>query len=113
MLTKEFKPWHVPVFLAKYAYLTVRQRPVLVHFDVTMRCNARCDFCDYWKTDPSAKATELKSFADAARHFRPMMITFTGGEPLLRPDLETIIAEVARAAPITWLSVITHGGMLT
>ena len=78
-----------------------------------MRCNAKCDFCDYWKTDASARATELKSFADAARHFRPMMITFTGGEPLLRPDLEAVIAEVGRAAPITWMSVITHGAMLT
>ena len=67
MLTSEFKPWHVPVFLAKYAYLTATRRPVLVHFEVTMRCNARCGFCDYWKTDPSAKATELASFADAAR----------------------------------------------
>ena len=69
MLSARFKPWHVPVFLAKYAYLRARRRPVLVHFEVTMRCNAKCSFCDYWKTSPEARATELKSFADAARHF--------------------------------------------
>jgi MoaA/NifB/PqqE/SkfB family radical SAM enzyme len=86
---------------------------VLVHFEVTMRCNAGCGFCDYWKTDPAEKARELKSFADAARHFRPMMITFTGGEPLLRRDMEGIVAEVAQAVPHTWLTMITHGGMLT
>jgi len=72
MLTSEFKPWHVPVFLVKYAYLTATRRPVLVHFEVTMRCNARCGFCDYWKTDPSAKASELASFADAARFFNAL-----------------------------------------
>src|SRR5438045_9536639 len=88
MLTSEFKPWHVPIFLAKYAYLTVTKRPVLVHFEVTMRCNAHCGFCDYWKTDASARATELKSFADAARFFNPMVSTFPGGEPTLRRDLE-------------------------
>src|SRR6185369_14107243 len=88
MLTTEFKPWHVPIFLAKYAYLTVRRRPVLVHFEATMRCNARCGFCDYWKTDPSAKANEVNSFAAAAKYFNPMVITFTGGEPTLRRDLE-------------------------
>jgi MoaA/NifB/PqqE/SkfB family radical SAM enzyme len=113
MLSKRFKPWHLVPFSIRYARLRLQKRPVLVHFDVTMRCNARCDFCDYWKTDPSAKATELKSFADAARHFRPMMITFTGGEPLLRADLEELVAEVNRAAPVTWLSVITHGAMLS
>ncbi|HKC79846.1 MAG TPA: radical SAM protein [Gemmatimonadaceae bacterium] len=113
MLTKEFKPWHVPVFLAKYAYLTVRQRPVLVHFEVTMRCNARCGFCDYWKTDPSAKATELNSFADAARFFNPMVITFTGGEPTLRRDLEEIIQSVNSAVRLKYMTLITHGGMLS
>lgn len=113
MLSKRFKPWHLVPFAVRYARLRLTRRPVLVHFEVTMRCNARCDFCDYWKTDASARETELKSFADAARHFRPMMITFTGGEPLLRADLEQIVAEVNRAAPLTWMSVITHGAMLS
>jgi len=113
MLTAEFKPWHVPVFLAKYAYLTAMRRPVLVHFEVTMRCNARCGFCDYWKTDPSAKATELTSFADAARFFNPMVITFTGGEPTLRKDLEDIISAVTKAVRLKYMTLITHGGMLT
>ena len=83
MLTAEFRPWHIPLFIAKYAWLASVRRPVLVHFEVTMRCNARCGFCDYWKTDPSAKASELKSFADAARYFNPALITFTGGEPIV------------------------------
>lgn len=113
MLTKEFKPWHVGLFAVKYAYLTVTKRPVLVHFEVTMRCNAHCNFCDYWKTDPSAKATELKSFADAARYFNPMVITFTGGEPTLRRDLEDIVSAVNKAVRVKYMNLITHGGMLS
>lgn len=113
MLSTRFKPWHLVPFAIRYAKLRATRRPVLVHFEVTMRCNARCDFCDYWKTDPTARETELKSFADAARWFRPMMISFTGGEPLLRSDLETIVAEVNRAVPLTWMSVLTHGALLT
>ena len=113
MLTAEFKPWHVPVFLAKYAYLTVTRRPVLVHFEVTMRCNAHCGFCDYWKTDHSAKATELNSFAESARFFNPMVITFTGGEPTLRRDLEDIVDGVNSAVRLKYMTLITHGGMLT
>jgi MoaA/NifB/PqqE/SkfB family radical SAM enzyme len=113
VLTAEFKPWHVPLFLAKYAYLTVTRRPILVHFEVTMRCNARCGFCDYWKTDPSAKASELASFADAARFFNPMLITFTGGEPTLRRDLEDVVAAVNSAVSLKYVTLLTHGGMLT
>lgn len=113
MLSSKFQPWHVPVFLAKYAWLSVIRKPVLVHFEVTMRCNARCGFCDYWKTDPKAKQTELKSFVDAAKFFNPMMITYTGGEPTLRRDLEDIVSAVDRAVRIQYSTIITHGGMLT
>ena len=113
MLSARFKPWHVPLFLAKYAWLSARRMPVLVHFEVTLRCNARCGFCDYWKTSPAAKATELKSFADAARYFNPMLVTFTGGEPLLRRDLEDLVAAVAGAIRLKYVTLITHGGMLS
>jgi MoaA/NifB/PqqE/SkfB family radical SAM enzyme len=84
-----------------------------VHFEVTMRCNASCAFCDYWKTSPEMKAKELTSFADAARAFDPMLITWTGGEPLLRKDLEELVNAVDRAISTKWTTLITHGGMLS
>jgi MoaA/NifB/PqqE/SkfB family radical SAM enzyme len=113
MLSARFKPWHVPMFLGKYAWLTMRGLPVLVHFEVTLRCNAACGFCDYWKTDPSARDTELKSYADAARYFNPMLVTFTGGEPTLRRDLEDVVAAVDRAVRLKYVTLITHGAMLS
>ncbi|MDB4907270.1 MAG: Radical domain protein [Gemmatimonadetes bacterium] len=113
MLSARFKPWHVPLFLGKYVWLTVRKRPVLVHFEVTLRCNARCNFCDYWKTDASAREHELKSYADAARFFNPMLVTFTGGEPTLRRDLEEIVSAVDAAVRLKYVTIITHGGTLT
>jgi MoaA/NifB/PqqE/SkfB family radical SAM enzyme len=84
-----------------------------VHFEVTMRCNARCGFCDYWKTPADAKASELKSFVDAARHFNPMLVTWTGGEPTLRRDLEDLVAGVNAAVRLRYVTLITHGGMLS
>ncbi len=113
MLTARFKPWHVPLFIGKYAWLTMRRMPVLVHFEVTLRCNARCGFCDYWKTHPNAREHELASFADAARFFNPMMVTFTGGEPLMRRDLEGIVHAVSAAVRLKYVALITHGAMLT
>jgi MoaA/NifB/PqqE/SkfB family radical SAM enzyme len=113
MLSRRFSVWDVPRFAWKYARLTRQRRPLLVHFEVTMRCNARCSFCDYWKTPSSAKADEAASFVEAARYFDPMLITFTGGEPLLRRDLETVVGDVARAVRTSYNTLITHGGMLT
>lgn len=113
MLSTHYKPWHVPLFLGKYAWLRLRKRPVLVNVEVTMRCNARCDFCDYWKTPAETKASELKDFADAVRFFNPMIVTFTGGEPTLRRDLEEIVASVRKSVRLTYIQMITHGGMLS
>src|SRR3954462_13074258 len=83
MLSARFKPYHVPLFVAKYLWKVARRHPVLVRFEVTERCNARCGFCDYWRTPATARQNELDSFADAARFFNPMLVTWTGGEPLL------------------------------
>jgi MoaA/NifB/PqqE/SkfB family radical SAM enzyme len=113
VLSARFSPLHVPLFAVKYAYLWARGLPLLVHFEVTMRCNARCGFCDYWQTPASDKATELASFADAARFFSPVIAAFTGGEPLLRRDLEDLVSAVNRAVRIKYLTLLTHGGMLT
>jgi MoaA/NifB/PqqE/SkfB family radical SAM enzyme len=101
------------MFIAKYAWLVARRMPVLVNFEVTLRCNARCSFCDYWKTDPSARSEELATYADAARHFNPLMVTFTGGEPLLRRDLEELVAAVNRSVGLKYIILLTHGGMLS
>ena len=113
MLSARFKPYHIPLFIAKYAWLVARRMPVLVHFEVTLRCNARCSFCDYWKTHPSARSDELASYADAARFFNPILVTFTGGEPLLRADLEALVASVASAVRLKYIMLLTHGGMLS
>jgi MoaA/NifB/PqqE/SkfB family radical SAM enzyme len=113
MLSSHFRPYHIPMFIAKYAWLVARRMPVLVNFEVTLRCNARCSFCDYWKTDPSARSEELATYADAARRFNPLMVTFTGGEPLLRRDLEDLVAAVNRNVGLKYIILLTHGGMLS
>src|SRR4026208_2169733 len=113
MISSRSKPWPVPLLAAHYARLWATRMPVLVHFEVTMRCNAKCGFCDYWKTPAEAKEHELKSFADTAEFFNPMTVTVTGGEPTLRRDLEELVSAVSKAIHLKYMTMITHGGMLT
>ncbi|MGH7711117.1 MAG: radical SAM protein, partial [Gemmatimonadaceae bacterium] len=93
--------------------LTVRQKPLALHFEVTMRCNARCGFCDYWKTPSETRDHEVKSFAAAARFFSPMFATFTGGEPTLRRDLETLVNAVRQNVRLCYITLLSHGGTMT
>jgi MoaA/NifB/PqqE/SkfB family radical SAM enzyme len=85
-------------------------RPLTVSLEVTKRCNARCDFCDYWKiTDRD----EMTDFTDVVRKFDPLVVVFTGGEPMIRRDLVPIIKSVKDIPGYRYLTLLTHGGFLS
>ncbi len=83
-------------------------KPILLHYYITNRCNARCLFCDIWKTTSKtdANATDVvRNLADA-RRAGCRFVDFTGGEPLLHPDLPLFCSEARRLGYIT--SVTTN-----
>jgi len=90
---------------------------------VTDRCNFRCVYCmpksvfnkDY-KFLPRA---ELLSFEEitrvvrAAAQFGVSKIRLTGGEPLVRNDLEKLVSSIANVEGITDISLTTNASLLT
>lgn len=62
--------------------------PVVVFFP-TSRCNSRCVSCDWWKCSGEGDLTlaEIKSVADTLPALGTRMVLFSGGEPLLRPEV--------------------------
>jgi MoaA/NifB/PqqE/SkfB family radical SAM enzyme len=84
--------------------------PTLVNLEITRRCNARCDFCRYWTTQREAR---LLDYVPVVRKLKPTVVMFTGGEPLLRRDLERLIRDVRQAYPTIFLGLVTNGALLT
>jgi MoaA/NifB/PqqE/SkfB family radical SAM enzyme len=82
-----------------------------VNLEVTRRCNVRCGFCDYWKEKGPER--RLEDYAPIVRHLNPLHLTITGGEPLLRPDLENIIGRIREQTSFVYLNVITNGSLLS
>jgi MoaA/NifB/PqqE/SkfB family radical SAM enzyme len=81
-----------------------------INLEVTKRCNARCDFCDYWEE----KATpELEDYVPVVRHLNPLSVSLTGGEPFLRRDLADLIASLRKSFRFLFISLITNGSLLT
>jgi MoaA/NifB/PqqE/SkfB family radical SAM enzyme len=78
--------------------------------EVTKRCNARCFFCDYWKEPPQK---ELEDYSAIVRRFDPLVVTFSGGEPLLREDIVRVVERVRAADPAVYLAMVTNGELLT
>jgi len=62
--------------------------PLLVFFP-TSRCNSRCVSCDWWRSS-GADDLSLAEIATLAESLPPLgarLVVFSGGEPLLRPDV--------------------------
>jgi MoaA/NifB/PqqE/SkfB family radical SAM enzyme len=93
----------------KFIRNTILGKPRIIYLEVTKRCNAQCDFCDYWK---SGKQEELKDYKSIVEHFNPFAVVLTGGEPLLRPDIANIIRET-KSSSTEFVSLITNGSLLT
>jgi MoaA/NifB/PqqE/SkfB family radical SAM enzyme len=81
-----------------------------INLEVTKRCNARCNFCDYWREQPSP---ELNDYVDIVRKLKPLSVSLTGGEPLLRKDLTHVIGSLRRSFGFLFISLITNGSLLT
>lgn len=93
-----------------------RRRPLLL-FEITARCNQECRFCyNVWKGNGSSTPGELgpdstREMIDRAlRGSGGRHVTFTGGEPLLREDLDGLVGHLTCSGVTT--TVITNGRLL-
>ena len=97
-------------------------RPIRdLRISVTDRCNFRCVYCMpkevFGRDYPFLPRTELLSFEEIERLARTFAglgvekIRITGGEPLLRRDLETLI-EMLASVPGVDLTLTTNGALL-
>lgn len=86
--------------------------PVLVQMVVTRRCNLACGYCNEYDDVSSPVATEqLLGQVDRVADLGTVVLTLTGGEPLLHPELDRVIAH-ANARRLICTS-ITNGYALT
>ena len=89
--------------------------PILLLW-ITNECNLRCRMCgDKWCADtaPNSSLTrnELFAIVDGARALDTMIISITGGEPLLHPDFFPLLEYIHQAGISA--NLCTNGTMLT
>lgn len=94
----------------KFFLMKLGRRPFTVHLEVTKNCGLRCNFCDYWRT---GKEERLDDYLPILRKLDPLTVVITGGEPLVRKDLEAIINRIKRGMRFVYLSLTTSGYLLT
>ncbi len=75
----------------------LRYAPVLVQLVVVRRCNLACGYCNESDTVSPPVPTELlKERIGHVRRLGALSLEFTGGEPLLHPDMPELIRHAKR-----------------
>src|SRR5258708_7112961 len=92
--------------------LVSRRYPRLMHIIPIRRCNLSCTYCNEF--DDFSKPVELAEMfrrVDRLAEMGTAVITISGGEPLLHPELDQIIARIRGHTILT--GIITNGYLLT
>lgn len=90
-----------------------------LRISVTDRCNFRCSFCmpadrryEFLPRPEILTFEEVSRLAAIFRRLGVRKIRLTGGEPLLRSELETLVAQLAAIPGIDDLALTTNGYLL-
>ncbi len=90
-----------------------------LRISVTDRCNFRCSYCMPLDKYEWIDRSEILSFEEITRLSRLFIrlgveeIRITGGEPLLRHDLESLAGQLARLEGLKDLSLTTNASLLS
>ena len=92
--------------------LRFRYQPVAAHLIPTRRCNLSCAYCnEYDDHSAPVPVTVVQARIDRLVALGTGIVTLSGGEPLLHPDLDQIVSHIRRRGAIATL--ITNGYLLT
>ena len=101
---REFK------FLAKGVLST--GHPILAHIIPMRRCNLSCTYCnEYDEVSKPVPLAEMNRRLEKLADLGTTAIIISGGEPLLHPDIDKIIAKIRNRGMLACM--ITNGYLLT
>src|SRR5512146_1170235 len=92
--------------------LASTRHPVLAHIIPMRRCNLACAYCnEYDNVSKPVPIATMRDRIDQLAALGTTIVTISGGEPLLHPELDELIRHIRRRGIIAGL--ITNGYLLT
>ncbi len=85
--------------------------PYMAHIVPMRRCNLACTYCnEFDQTSDPVAIEEMERRIDELGRLGTSVITISGGEPLLHPELDRVIARIRKTGAIA--GMITNGYLL-
>jgi len=90
----------------------LKDKPLVVSFEVTSSCNANCHHCDKGGILEDEIPLTPSQIGDHYRELRPVAVQLSGGEPLLRDDIVDIARNIREPNGAPYLILVTNGSLL-
>ena len=90
----------------------LRRIPYGISIEVTHSCNAKCAHCHLGGPVKENRASPEK-YGELVRQIKPVVAQLSGGEPLLRKDLEDIVSHLRNPNKAPYIIITTNGTILT
>lgn len=87
--------------------------PVCVSFEVTHSCCADCVHCDKGGIKPDPVLMTPDDYRRYSEELKPGLCQMSGGEPLLREDLEDVVRAVKRPNGLPMVVCVSNSWLLT
>lgn len=88
------------------------RHPIVAQIVPIRRCNLACTYCsEFDAVSPPVPTSEMLRRIDLLAGLGTTIITISGGEPMLHPDLDELVRHIRRRGAIATL--ITNGYLLT
>ncbi len=87
--------------------------PLCVSFEVTHSCVADCRHCDKGGLKNEALVMDPGDYQRYSRELKPGVCQLSGGEPLLRKDLESIVRAVKRPSGLPMVVLVSNWWLMT
>src|SRR5271163_2096940 len=113
-LTRKLRSYQRRVRQSRMAARAIKSKhhPILAHIVPMRRCNLSCAYCnEYDKVSNPVATAEMLRRIEILAGMSTGIITISGGEPLLHPELDEIIRAIRRQGAIA--TIITNGYLLT
>ncbi len=76
--------------------LMSKNHPILVHMVPMRRCNLACKYCnEYDQVSKPVPTDVMNARIDKLASLKTSIVTFSGGEPLMHPDIDQLFARIA------------------
>jgi MoaA/NifB/PqqE/SkfB family radical SAM enzyme len=91
----------------------LKERPIVVSFEVTDSCNCFCKHCDHGGPKDNSRNMKPVDYRQYMEVLNPCVVQVSGGEPLLRRDIVDVVRSIKSDSGLPFIIFVSNWAMMT